>query len=43
MNCIYALLAMFCFIFIGLLGWMIKWDKYEEFKEENREKFDADI
>ena len=38
LKLIAVLLAMFCFIFIGLFGWMLKWDKYE-FKEENREKF----
>jgi len=34
-----ALLAVFCFLFIVLFGWMLKWDKYES-KEENWEVFD---
>lgn len=38
MKCIYALLAIFTFIFIALFGWMLKWDRYE-FREENRDKF----
>ena len=38
-NILNSLLAVFCFIFIVLFGWLLKWDKYES-KEENGEVFD---